>query len=70
MHETEQNILAILRRSRSSHVGGAKELREQEIEVWRQLKSQNVKLETIAEWSGITVMVVSRALKNPDSLES
>jgi hypothetical protein len=61
-HRIERETLRILRAARASSVGSAKELRQQEIELWKSLDAANVDRKTIAQYSSLDPMVVSRAL--------
>ena len=61
-HRVTRETLRILRAARASSVGSAKELRQQEIELWKVLDKADVDRKTIAQYSSLDPMVVSRAL--------
>ena len=66
-HRVTRETLRILRAARASSVGSAKELRQQEIELWKSLDQAGVPRKTIAQWSSLDAMVIGRALNDPKS---
>lgn len=67
--ETERALLKSLNHSIDTSKDSASEYRDLRVQVMRTLERNGVDRKTIAEWSGVTAMVVSRAL-GPKSNES
>ena len=60
--ETERAMLKSLNHSIETSKGAASDFRDLRVQVWRTLELSGVKRKTIAEWSGVDAMLVTRAL--------